>query len=104
MLACTDSVGLDRMGTVAGLFHSAVKQYVTNATHITISVSAMLWRCGMRGARCEDVGCGIAFRGEQKISPSKVYRCGESWQFMLLMSVPPARLILSVFYFQNTAN
>jgi hypothetical protein len=61
MLACTDSVGLDGIVTVAGLFHSAVKQYVTNATHMTISVSAMLWRCGMRGARCEDIGCGIAF-------------------------------------------
>lgn len=33
MLACTDSVGLDGIVTVAGLFHSAVKQYVTNATH-----------------------------------------------------------------------
>ena len=61
MLACTDSVGLDDIVTVAGPFHSAVKQYVTNATHMTISVSAMLWRCGMRGARCEDIGCGIAF-------------------------------------------
>jgi hypothetical protein len=61
MLACTDSVGLDGIVTVAGLFHSAVKQYVTNATYMTISVSAMLWRCGMRGARCEDIGCGIAF-------------------------------------------
>ena len=29
MLACTDSVGLDGIVTVAGLFHSAVKQYVT---------------------------------------------------------------------------
>jgi hypothetical protein len=61
MLACTDTVGIDGIVTVAGLFHSAVKQYVTNATHMTISVSSMLWRCGMRGARCEDVGCGIAF-------------------------------------------
>jgi hypothetical protein len=42
MLACTDSIGLDCIVTVAGLFHSAVKQYVTNVTHMTMSVSAML--------------------------------------------------------------
>jgi hypothetical protein len=66
MLACTDSVGLDGIVTVAGLFHSVVKQYVTNATHMTISVSAMLWRCGMRGARCEDIGCGIAFNESKR--------------------------------------
>jgi hypothetical protein len=61
MFACTDCVGLDGIVTVAGLFHSAVKQYVTNVAHMTITVSTMLWRCGMRGARCEDIGCGIAF-------------------------------------------